>query len=480
MVLRYMSNSSAAKRLAKGTIVYMIGNMMSKVLQMLVLPIITASLITSEYGYYDLIVTTINLVTPVITFQMIEGMFRFMYDGTEDDKKSTVSTVTAFLVVGGVALAIIVFTGSFISDSLQYPVLIYLNYISSIIFNYMQKLARCQQRNQQFAISGVLNTIVMLATQALTLLVLNMGVDGMLIANFISYIIAALYLMFFLDIKHWLGIRYINRTVFLKLIRYSAPLIPNSICWWLVSSSDRYIITYFLGTAANGIYSIVGKFSQMITFATSVFQLAWQESAIMEENSENRDKFYSDTFNTYMKLLLGGYLVILPFIKMIMPVLVSKEYQIGYLYNPILLIGAILSAFSQFYGSAYLVFKKTSGALSTTVVAAIINILIGIGLTPVLGLYAPALGTAIAFGVQWVMRMYQMRTYFKVSIELKNLFILLGCVVIETVGYYFNRKELQVLLLIFGCGICLKMNWNLVNGIVKKMKGVGRKNDYGL
>lgn len=475
MVLRYMSNSSAAKRLAKGTVVYMIGNMMSKVLQMLILPIITASLKTSEYGYYDLIVTTINLVTPVITFQMIEGMFRFMYDGTEDDKKSTVSTVTAFLVGGGVALAIIIFTGSLISDSLQYPVLIYLNYISSIIFTYMQKLARCQQKNQQFAISGVLNTIVMLATQALTLLVLNMGIDGMLIANFISYIIAALYLMFFLDIKHWLGIRYINKTVFFKLIRYSAPLIPNSICWWLVSSSDRYVITYFLGTAANGIYSIAGKFSQMITFATSVFQLAWQESAIMEENSENRDKFYSDTFNTYMKLLLGGYLVILPFIKMIMPVLVSKEYQIGYLYNPILLIGAILSAFSQFYGSAYLVFKKTSGALSTTVVAAIINILIGIGLTPVLGLYAPALGTAIAFGVQWVMRMYQMRTYFKVSIELKNLFILLGCVVIETVGYYFNRNELQILLFIFGCGVCLKINWNLVSGIVKKMKGVGRK-----
>ena len=67
-----MSNSSASKRLAKGTIVYMIGNMMSKVLQMLILPIITVALKTSEYGYYDLIVTTINLVTPVITFQMID------------------------------------------------------------------------------------------------------------------------------------------------------------------------------------------------------------------------------------------------------------------------------------------------------------------------------------------------------------------------------------------------------------------------
>lgn len=465
-----MSNGSATKRLAKGTIVYMIGNMMSKVLQMLILPIITGALKTSEYGYYDLIVTTINLVTPVITFQMIEGLFRFMFDGTEDDKKSTVSTVTAFLVGGGVALAIIMFTGSLITDSLQYPILIYLNYISSIAFTYMQKLARCQQKNQQFAISGVLNTIIMLFTQALTLLVLNMGVDGMLIANFISYVIAALYLMYYLDLRKWLDVRYIKKSVFSKLIKYSAPLIPNSICWWLVSSSDRYVITYFLGTASNGVYSIAGKFSQMITFATSVFQLAWQESAIMEENNENRDKFYSDTFNTYMKLLLGGYLVILPFVKIIMPVLVSQEYQIGYLYNPILLFGAILAAFSQFYGSAYLVFKKTSGALSTTIVAAIINILLGIGLTPMIGLFAPALGTAVSFGVQWLMRMYQMRLYFKISIDLKNLFLLLICAAIATIGYYFNGMTIQIILFVFGCGVCLKVNWNIVSGIIKKMK----------
>ena len=466
---------SAGDRLAKGTIVYMIGNMLSKVLQMLILPIITASLLTSEYGYYDLIVTTISLVTPIITFQMIEGMFRNMFNSSEEEQKTTVSIVTLFLIIGGVLLGGIIVLFYYAVPNVQYPILIYLNYISAIVFNYAQKLARCQQKNTEFAISGVINTIVMLGCQAMMLLIFKMNVDGMLLANCISYFASSLYLVYYLNIRKLIDFTAVSRKEFYSLFKYSAPLIPNSVGWWLISSSDRYVITYFINSAANGIYSIAGKFSQMITFATSVFQLAWQESAIMEENSENRDKFYSNTFNTYMKLLLGGYLVILPFIKMIMPVLVSKEYQIGYLYNPILLIGAILSAFSQFYGSAYLVFKKTSGALSTTVVAAIINVLIGIGLTPVLGLYAPALGTAIAFGVQWVMRMYQMRTYFKVSIEFKNLFILLGCVVIETVGYYFNRNELQILLFIFGCGVCLKINWNLASGIVKKMKGVGRK-----
>ena len=170
--------SKASSRLINGTLVYMIGNMTSKILQMLILPIITAALVTSEYGYYDLLVTTISLVTPIITFQMIEGMFRFMFNTSEEEQKKTVSTVTAFLLGGFVVLGGVIAILHLVVPEVQYPVLIFLNYVSSIIFNYMQKLARCQQKNKQVAISGVINTIVMLGCQALFLVVFKMGVDG--------------------------------------------------------------------------------------------------------------------------------------------------------------------------------------------------------------------------------------------------------------------------------------------------------------
>ena len=438
-----MTSNQAEKRLAKGTIVYMIGNLSSKVLQMLILPIITASLVTSEYGYYDLIVTTISLVTPIVTLQMIEGMFRFMFNSSEDDQRRTVSTVTVFLICGIILLAAIIAILHIIIPNVQYPVLIFANYVSSILFTYMQKLARCQQKNSQFAISGVINTIAMLGFQALTLIIFKMGVDGMLIANAISYVIASIYLLLHLKVNHLISKQSIDVYKFKELLKYSAPLVPNSIGWWVVASSDRYIISWFLGSAANGIYSIAGKFSQLLTFITTVFQLAWQESAIMEENSETRDRFYSKTFNVYMKLLLGGYLVVLPFIKMIIPLLLDESYQDGWLYNPILLIGAIFSAFSQFYGSAYMVFKKTSAALSTTLIAAVVNILIGVGLIQSIGLYAPALGTAVSFCVQWIIRMYQLRENFKVKVDLKALSILLVFGSIITTIYYINNMILQ-------------------------------------
>lgn len=464
-----MSNRNASKRLIKGTIVYMIGNLMSKVLQMLILPIITASLLTKEYGYYDLVVTTINLVTPVVTFQMIEGMFRFMFSDSEVEKRKTVSTVTFFLIAGFIVLGVAIWSGSILFPKLEYPVLIYLNYVSSIIFTYTQKLARCEQKNKEFAVSGVLNTIVMLFVQAISLLIFNMGVDGMLIANCISYFVASAYLMRYLTIKEWIRIRYFDTTTFKKLFRYSIPLVPNSICWWLVSSSDRYIITFFIDAAANGIYAIAGKFAQLLTFVTSVFQMAWQESAILEADSDERDKFYTKTFNSYMRLLMGGYVVVLPFIKIIMPFLLSESYRSGYIYNPVLLAGAVFSAFSQFYGSAYLVFKKTGGAFSTTVVAAFVNVMIGIGLIKHIGLFAPALGTMVSFMVQWLLRTYQMREYFKVKINKKDFSILLMLMIISTWVYYLNNVMVNVVSFAMGVVIFMCFNRSFVKPVIDKL-----------
>lgn len=460
---------SAENRLAKGTMVYMIGNVTSKILQMLILPIITASLLTSEYGYYDLIITTISLVTPIITFQMIEGMFRNMFNAPLHEQETTVSTVTAFLGIGFIVLGGLLILGCWVIPTIQYPFLIYLNYVSAIIFNYFQKLARCQSKNIEFAISGVINTIVVLAGQALVLLVLDMKVDGMLFANCISYFVASLYLALQLNVRRLLKFSAIRHSTLYSLLKYSAPLVPNSMGWWLVSSSDRYIIAYMLSSSANGIYSIAGKFSQLLTFVISVFQLAWQESAIIEENSSTRDKFYTNTFNAYIRILMGGYLVILPFIKLLYPYLVDLNYQEGYLYNPLLLIGAIFAAFSQFYGSAYLVFKRTRGAFSTTIVAAIVNIIIGIGLIRWLGLFAPALGTAFSFLIQWILRARQMKNYFKVHVDIKCLVTLLSLMTISTFVYYMDNLLFQLISMGLGVIIFCLFNKSLLQFVLSKL-----------
>ena len=93
-----MNKNEASSKLLKGTMVYMLGNVLSKLLQFVMLPIVTAVLVTSEYGYYDLVLTTISLVMPIITIQLIEAVFRFMFNSDEDGKKKIISTVSIFLI----------------------------------------------------------------------------------------------------------------------------------------------------------------------------------------------------------------------------------------------------------------------------------------------------------------------------------------------------------------------------------------------
>lgn len=471
-------NQNASARLAKNTVIYMIGNLGSKILQVLILPLLTAVLLTEEYGYYDLIVTTINLITPIATLQLVEAMFRYLFGGSEEEKRVTISSVTAALVVGMTILAAVIALIQMFGIDLKYPFLIYLNYITNILFDYMQKIARCQQRNSLVAVSGVINTSVMLAVEAMALLVFKMRVDGMLLANCVSYFVAVLYLEYKLRIEEYLSIAAVNVKRVKELLKYSLPLVPNGVCWWVVSACDRYVISFFLSISANGIYSIAGKFSQMLSMITSVFQMAWQESSIIESDKATRDEFYTKTFDSYMRFLLSGYVVLLPIIRLAMPFLVAEEYRIGYLYNPLLLLGAVFSAFSQFYGSAYLAFKKTGGALSTTIIAAIINVTVGACLISKIGLYAPALGTTCAFLAQWLLRANQMKDYFRVKINTKVLSFMAPTMIVYYALYYKDSVVLHLTMLLVASIVFCTVNREMIRKILATVKKKVKSQQY--
>lgn len=463
------SKPSANERLAKNTIIYLIGNAGSKLLQMLFLPVITSFLSTAEYGYYDLIVTSISLITPVVTFQITEAMFRNLFYGTENEKETVLSSVAAFITGGVTCLAIVMAALVWFRLPIQFPVLVFLNYFSNICFTYLQKVVRSEQHNSVVATAGVINTATMLAVQAFTLVVLGMRADGMLVANFVSYFVASLYMEKTAKLQKRISLRKIDLRGLWSMFKLSLPLVPNSVCWYFVSAGNSYLITTLVSAAANGVYAIANGFSQMLTFVTGVFQMAWQESSIIESSSEKRDVFYSATFNSYMKLLLSAYIVLLPFIKLAMPVLVSTSFQDGYIYVPVLLASAVFSAFSQFYGSAYLTFKKTGGALFTTLVAAAINCGICIIFIDKIGLFAPALGSATAFAVQWLIRIWQMSDYFKVKIDAAALLPLLLCAAASCLCFYLCGTAAQIVVFVLGLVVVLFFNRNLVKKVLSRV-----------
>ena len=68
------------KYLIKNIGILVLGNFTTKLLSFFLIPLYTASLTTTEYGSFDLINTTIGLIIPIFTFNILEGIFRYSLD----------------------------------------------------------------------------------------------------------------------------------------------------------------------------------------------------------------------------------------------------------------------------------------------------------------------------------------------------------------------------------------------------------------
>lgn len=463
---------NASDKLIKGTTIYMIGNITSKLMQVMLLPIITGILFTEEYGYYDIIISTGSLLLPFITLQLTEALFKFLLKSNKKEKASIVSTVASYLLVGIGLLAIVLFILNEITDIIQYPILIFLHYATLTIYTFYQKITRSLQKNKAFAISGVLHTFVLILTEIILLIGFKMRLEALLLAHIVSSIVCILYLEYVIAARKMIAINAVSGRKLKTLLKFSIPLVPNSISWWFINSVNTYFVAFYLGVGSNGIYSVANKFPQLLTFMTSVFHMAWQESAIIESDSNERNRFYSDVFNTYVRLLLTALIVVLPFVKIFVPYLIDEKYLGGIPVIPILLLGVVFTSFSQFYGVGYFAFNKTTGALSTTLLAAAINVVICISLLPYIGLFAPALGTLFAYLVQWIYRMYQMRSYFKIKMDWKPFFFYGSIVAIYMLMFYIIESNyIQVTLFLLACLIFLLANKSLIKDFFKKTFG---------
>jgi O-antigen/teichoic acid export membrane protein len=72
------------------------------------------------------------------------------------------------------------------------------------------------------------------------------------------------------------------------MLRYSIPLMPSSLFWWITNLSDRFIILHYLSSSINGQYEAASRIPTMIVLVSNIFTEAWQMSAVIEKDSADQ------------------------------------------------------------------------------------------------------------------------------------------------------------------------------------------------
>lgn len=464
---------SQKRDLILNTIIYAIGNFGTKILSYIMVLVYSYFVRPDDLGYYDLVLTTIGMLEPIILFQINDGVFRYLVS-KEEDNNLVISTSFYFVLTNTIVTSIIeIIVCS--ANNLRYIPWITIYLLSFTLFSYFQDVIRGLGKNKFYAKIGIINSIIMLLIEILGLIVFGLGVEALFISKALSHAICVV--IMFIAIKELRHIKLpnFNKEILRKLLRYSAPLVPNTICWWVINSSDRYIILYFLGTDYNGIYSFANKFPTVITTVTSIFYLAWQENAIKSYKNSDRDDYFSDVFEKYYKLLFTLTLAAPFATKLIIQYLAQYDYKSAWEFTGALYIAAVFSALSSFLGLGYQISKETKRSLPSTFASALINIGVNVSLIKTISLHAASISTLVAYYFLFVIRIFHTRRYYKLRVNWFEFYSLLfSCIIAIFATFIIENTAIELILEAITILVFAILNNNILKGI-KKIIGARKK-----
>lgn len=435
------------KTLVKNTIIYMIGNFASRFLGFLLLPLYTHYLSKTGMGTYDLIITTVTIIIPVITLQINDSLYRYLLDSSSDDNTEKIITNSVFVSLAGMVFLCAGFAVFMQFYKMMSPLLILIYILATVLSGLWQQIARGLKKNVVYSIAGVIFTFVTLASNILLIAVLKMGLDALFYSNVAASLALIVYVESKVKVIRYVKKKYINFAFIKELVKYSAPLLPNALNWWVISACSRYAILYYIGSDANGIFAAAIKFPGILLAFNSIFYLAWQESAIQEYESKDKNLFYSNMFNIYMKFQFGLLIGLIPVTRWMMHFMAQGDFYVAWKYVPMLYIGTVFQAFATFYGTGYLSSKDTKGAFTTSIAGAAINLVFNLVLTPFVGIQAASISNMLAFAGMWLLRIIQTRKYFNISIDKKSFSILMSVSALYCCLYYLDNAIVDVLML---------------------------------
>lgn len=436
------------KSLVKNSFLFAIGSIGSKTISFFMLPLYTRYLSTSDYGQIDVFQTTITLLIPIVTLQALEAVFRFSVDIKDKDTASKVITNGIFLSIIGVFITLLLFPiFNSIKPFSSYTYLFYLIMFLTAIEGVIRQFVRGMDKINLYVCVDIAHTVSFVIFNIIFLIKLRLGINGYFISIVLAYFVSTCLLIIFSNIFQYIAFRAFNKSFLKTMLLYSIPLIPNGLMWWIINVSDRYMLTYFLGFDATGLYSVSSKFPSMITMINSIFFMAWQLSAMKEYGKTGYSQFYGNIFSVLSTFLFIIIAFILLMLKPFMNILVAEAFFESWKYVPFLLVGAIFHAFSSFFGTNYTASKKTIGAFTTTVVGAVINILINLILIPKWGIQAAAFSTMMAYFITWLFRIFHTKKLLDFKLDKINIFISTIVIGLQIFALYFikNHKLFSVI-----------------------------------
>ena len=414
-------------------LIYGLGGAMSKIIPLIMVPIITRLMPNSfYYGLSDISNTIVSLFTSIALMGMYDAMYRMFFEKNEDKyKKEIVSTSFFFTlisatVVAGIMMALNKPISSLFYTSKEYGNLVMLCAASVLIGATNGIIAaptRMQNKKWTFLI---MNTVSPIVAYAIAVPLIIKGYY--LIALPLSMLISAVTIeVGFVILNHqWLSFKDINWSHLKPMLKIALPLLPNFLIYWIFNSSDRVMIANLIGADAEGVYAVAAKIGSISQLIYTAFAGGWQYFAFSIMRDKDNTKVISKIFELMCIIALTTTIVGTSISKIGMELLFEPEYSISYICVPYLYLTPLLLMLFQIGTNQFLVIKKTWPNLLILGGGAAINIAMNFILIPIIGIEGASIATFIGYFVSIIALIVTLSCMKLLKLNWKLLFFVLG------------------------------------------------------
>ena len=401
------------------TLVFALGGLAVKAVSLVLMPLYTTALTAGEYGTAELLNSAIEIVLPLLSLGVVEALYRFSID---DDVAKDELFANSLLVLGGgiVGTAVLcAFAG--VVWGVEHVVSFFVLFCSVCFFKATTQLARGLGHVRRYVVYGLINAVAMVIATYLLLFRVHLGVDGYLWSFTIGYLVGGM-VAFLGSAEYRLLVPFrADRVLLRRMLVYSLPLVPNLLSWWLVSVSGRYVVLWGSGVVAAGLFTAASKMPALVNIVASVFQQAWQYSTAREIGSPDRGAFFGAVLRGYSLATLSAAGLVIALNRPISRLMLQAEFSEGWRYVPLLMLVASFGVISIFFESFYQALKNSGVLMASTMLGAVVNVVLAVVLVPFMGPWGAGLAGAVAYALVLVVRAHDLRRRIDLPIDRPRL-----------------------------------------------------------
>jgi O-antigen/teichoic acid export membrane protein len=414
------------------TALYGLGSIAQKVIGVLLLPIFTSYLSSEDYGLLAMTTLVSTFLLMLVIRPFASALARFYYQYYDEEKKKRQYVGNLFYL--SLACTILVIAIAFLirqpiaylisNDISQIPFisqllsLICLTALCDYVIRFYTTLVRVERKPTQYLIVTVALTSLTFALNLYLVVVAQWGVLGMIVGSLIASTVGCL--VTGAIIQRQIDF-YIDFQEFMKAVRFGFPLLPSSLFQWLGTTTNRYLINYFLSLSIVGLFSMASRISDIFNLILISVVSAWTPTFYQWASLDDRGKDISRAFRMYFILFLLASVGIGLFGREALWVLTDSKFHEAWIAIPLLAMGALFLGIKELHIPAIGQANKPKWLILTTGIGLLATIIISLIAIPRYGIIGAAISITASSLIQLVLTYFVGQSVYPIEYETKKV-----------------------------------------------------------